>query len=363
VLICAMVVEVFETMVLPRRVVRRVRLSRWFYRSSWPAWRAVADLIPGPGRREGALSVYGPLSLLMLFALWAAVIVVGFALVFWSLGSDFTSGAGEAGFGTMVYVSGTTFFTLGLGDVTPVGRPERATVVVEVAMGFTLLALLVGYLPVLYQAFARREVFISQLDARAGSPPTAGALLSRFSSPGAGDELDRFLRDSERWAAEILESHLSYPSLTYFRSQHDHQSWVAALTVLLDVTAAMLASEREDETMMPRLAFAMARHAAVDLGQIFGGALELDGEQRLNVAGQERLVRQLREAGCSMLTTDAQRDRLTELRATYEPHLTRLASRLAMALPSWFPEEGAMDDWQVSAEEPPPPAGDEAAPL
>jgi hypothetical protein len=361
VLISAMAVEVFETMVLPRRVVRRVRLSRWFYRTSWPAWRSVANLVRGPGQREGFLSIYGPLSLLVLFAIWACVIVLGYALVLWSLGSDLESGRRETGFGTALYFSGTTFFTLGLGDVVPVGRPERATVVIEVGMGFALLALLVGYLPVLYQSFARREVFISQLDARAGSPPTAAALLSRHSGPSAAGELDHLLRESERWATEVLESHLSYPSLTYFRSQHDHQSWVASLTVILDVTAVMLASEREDRTMMPQLAFAMARHAAVDIGQIFGGPLEFNGDRRLDLDGLERLVRQLNDAGCPMLTTVGQQTRLGQLRATYEPHLARLGHRLLMDLPPWFPEEGAVDDWQTSAEKEPPLEGDEAS--
>ena len=135
-------------------------------------------------------------------------------------------------------MSGTNFFTLGLGDVTPTTTSARVLTTVEAGMGFGFLALVIGYLPVLSQAFSRRESAIALLDARAGSPPTAAELLRRRGgrrpSPG------RLLNDWERWSAEVLESHISFPVLAFYRSQHDNQSWVAALTTVLDTCALVI---------------------------------------------------------------------------------------------------------------------------
>src|SRR5439155_3138978 len=167
----------------------------------------------GPGgRRETYLSFYGPLSVLLLLAAWALSLILAFALVQWGLGSPLTTVDG----GTLlehVYLSGETFFTLGLGDVAPTSRLARAIVVAEAGLGFGFLALVIGYVPVLYQAFSRREIEITLLDARAGSPPSAEALLRSH----AGDDLEELaelLDDWERWSAETMESHLSYPVLS-----------------------------------------------------------------------------------------------------------------------------------------------------
>src|SRR5207253_8686691 len=121
------------------------------------------------GRRESFLGFYGPLSLIALLVVWAAFLVAGFALLQWALGSHLRSPEGTADFFMDLYMSGTTFFTLGLGDVIPVTALPRAVAVVEAGMGFAFLALIISYLPVLYQAFSQREVKVSLLDERAGS--------------------------------------------------------------------------------------------------------------------------------------------------------------------------------------------------
>ena len=135
-------------------------------------------------------------------------------------------------------------------------------------MGFGFLALVIGYLPVLYQGFSHREVNISLLDARAGSPPTASELLVRQARNMAGLEI--LLRDWERWAAELMESHLSYPVLLFFRSQHEHQSWLGAMTAILDASALCIAGVQGGPGRQAQLTFAMARHAVVDLSQATG---------------------------------------------------------------------------------------------
>ena len=222
-----------------------------------------------PARRRGTfLSYFGPLSLLVLLSFWALGLIVGFALLHWSLGTPL-NGAGDdrPDLGLYAYFSGVTFFTLGYGDVTPVGSLGRALAVLETGIGFGFLAVVIGYLPVLYQAFSRREVTITLFDARAGSPPTAGTLLARNARYGDLELLAQLLAEWERWAAEVLESHLSFPVLSFYRSQHDNQSWLAALTAILDASALVVSGVPGPVRTQAYLTFAMARHVAVDLCQ------------------------------------------------------------------------------------------------
>src|SRR5205823_5587411 len=223
-LIVVVLWEAFETIVLPRRVTRMLRLTRLYYRLTWRPWSAVARRLADGTRREAFLSFYGPLSLLLLIGIWAGGLILGFALLQHGLGAGLEGAEQPPGFGILLYVSGTTMFTLGLGDVRPVTGAARAITVVEAGTGFGFLAIVVSYLPVLYQAFSRREVSIALLDARAGSPPTAVELLRRHGRAQRLEALDRLLRDWEVWSAELLETHLSYPILAYYRSQHEHQS-------------------------------------------------------------------------------------------------------------------------------------------
>src|SRR5439155_4717510 len=178
-LIVVMLAEAFQAMILPRRV-KHVYLVRLVYQSTWRLWRTLAGLIPSGRRRNGFLSVFGPLLLLAMLALWATGLIIGFALLQWSIGAGMSGQ--DHSFPTYLYFSGTTFFTLGYGDLVPTGPVGRALSVFEAGLGFAFLAVTLSYLPVLYQAFSRREITISLLDARAGSPPTAGELLRRLAA-------------------------------------------------------------------------------------------------------------------------------------------------------------------------------------
>src|SRR5262245_47104121 len=257
-----------------------------FYRVAWRVWSAVARSMRPGGRRETYLSFFGPLSLLVLIAAWAASLVVGFALLQTGVGAGLNVPGGGS-FMDHLYLSGETFFTLGLGDVVPVSRLGRGLVVIEAGTGFAFLALVIGYLPVLYQSFSRREVSITLLDARAGSPPSAEELLrGSWSDP---DELTALLGEWERWSAEVLESHLSYPVLSYYRSQHDNQSWLTALTTLLDASALVIVSVQDACARQAKLTFAIARHTVVDVTQVLGRAPIDSGQDRLPAAELGRL--------------------------------------------------------------------------
>jgi hypothetical protein len=346
VIVLATLRDGFETLVLPETVNRRFRLVRIFYVVTWAAWTGLVVRLATGRRRQGLLGVYGPLSLLVLFALWAGCLVFGFALVQWGLGSHLDWVRGASNFGVDLYMSGTTFFTLGLGDVTPNDTASRILTVVEAGLGFGFLAVVIGYLPVLYQAFSRREIIISLLDARAGSPPTAEVFLRRVGSDAA--LFERLLIDWERWAAELMESHLSYPALAFYRSQHQNQSWIAALTTVLDVSAFAMASARGPLARQARLTFAMARHAVVDLSQIFHAPPHAAGRERLAPGALQRMREHLAQAGVAVHADAAANDRLAELRSLYEPYVEALARRFLFEVPGWSPEREKSDNWKTS---------------
>src|SRR5437870_146964 len=346
-LLAAVLLDAFETIILPRRVSRRFRITRLFYRGTWLPWRATARRLPAK-RREAFLSVYGPLSLLALLSLWAGGIVLVFGMLQWSAGSALAVVGGVSGFGSDLYLSGTTFFTLGLGDVVPRTTLAKTLTVIEAGMGFAFLAIVIGYLPVIYQAFSRREGAIALLDARAGSPPTAGELLWRHRADDQRDALRELLREWERWAADVLESHLSYPVLAFFRSQHNNQSWLAALTTILDASALVMVGLEGWCMRQAELTFAMARHAAVDLAQVFSTPPAAAPAERLPDEDLARLRVRLADGGMR-LRDGEMTERLTELRRMYEPYVAALAAYLAVPLPPWVRRGERPDNWQTSA--------------
>lgn len=258
--------EAFETVILPRRIKRKLRFTRAFYLFTWPTWRIASRRVSSERWRESLLAVYGPLSLVLLFATWAVLLLFSFGVLHWSIGSQLKDGSGAPiHFGTDLYMSGTTLFTLGLGDITPQSAVARTIAVLESAIGFGLIALVISYLPTLYQAFARREVNISMLAARAGSPPTA----AHFMEHCQGDSLVPYLMVCEQWAAEVLEGQISYPVLSFFRSQHAHQSWLSALVYIQEICTVIQTSGKPEHRPQAALTRSMAHHALVDIARVF----------------------------------------------------------------------------------------------
>lgn len=333
--------DAFETLVLPRRVTRRLRLARTYFQVAWSGWRRLCDLIPPGKTRESTLSIFGPLSLFGLFVCWVAIIVTGFALLHW-WGTTLTPPSNDD-FRQCLYHSGETFFTLGYGDVTPVTYMGKLLAVAEAGIGFGFMAVVIGYLPVLYQAFSNRERSISLLDARAGSPPTAVELWRRFGRLAERHESDRFLAEWEIWSAELLESHLSFPVLCYYRSQHDNQSWLAALALVLDASSLLLVRGASESRTRAQLTFAMARHAAVDMCLVFRLPPREPQADRLT---DSEIVQ--------LFSTEERRPRdeqirqLRDLQAIYEPFLQALADYFRLFLPRFVADRPTADNWQTS---------------
>jgi hypothetical protein len=352
VIIGVVLLDAFETVVLPRRVTRKFRLTAWFYRRTWVPWRKIAGHIRTPARQQSFLGYFGPLSLIFLMAFWATGLIAGFGLLQYGIGGHEQLGNEPITFARIMYHSGETFFTLGYGDIVPTSAGARFLSVFEAGMGFAFLGVVIGYLPVVYGSFSRREIQISMLDARAGSPPTAAELLVRLagSSENPAIEqtvLDEVLRDWERWSGELLESGLSYPVLSFFRSQHSNQSWLGALMTMLDVTSLVIVGIEGIHPGQARLTFAMARHAAVDLAQVVNARYDPQAPERLTDADFDVLRDTLAEAGLKLRSTTEARLKLTKLRSMYEPYVHSSARNLMVALPPWKHPAKMRDNWQA----------------
>jgi hypothetical protein len=348
-LILLILVDAFETTVLPRRVTHRFRFARLFYITTWKIWRVLASRFPAGEWREAILGLFGPVFLLGLIATWVFGLILGFAVLHWSLEMPVRVQQEEATFWTYLYMSGVTFFTLGYGDVTPGTTFGRALAVAEAGLGFGFLAVIISYLPVISQIFSRREVLIALLDARAGSPPSAAVFLHRLAKSQDMAAIDSFLAEWERWSAELLESHLSFPMLALYRSQHSNQSWLSALTAILDTSAFLIVAVKEHNHYQAQLTFAMARHAVVDLALIYKTPPVGPDPDRLPEAQLQRLRALLREAGLALHEGPAVDAKLAELRGMYEPFVNALSQRFLFALPPFVPEQDVADNWQRSA--------------
>jgi hypothetical protein len=345
-LIVLVLQDAFEVMLLPRRVKRRHRFTAAYFNLAWAGWVAIARVfLPGP-RKERFLSVFGPLSMALLFMLWALGLIAGFGLAQWS--AQQTAGLPPAfDLARAIYLSGVTFFTLGYGDVVPKTPPGQFAAVLEAGVGFGLIAVVIGYLPVLYQLFSRREAHVIQLDGRAGSPPTATTLLTRHAEGGGLDKVDDLLRSWEVWGAELLESHLSYPMLAYYRSQHDDQSWLAALAALLDACSLILVGVEDIKPLQARMTFAMLRQVALEMARSLGApAPKEKPPSRLGPEDYEAMLDAFAAASLTWNPSDEAPGTLAAVIATYEPLMQALADYLLTPLPPFVTTREAVDHWE-----------------
>jgi hypothetical protein len=339
--------DAFEVMLLPRRIRRGLRFASLFFRTTWRCWSALAKRIRSDDRREQMLGLYGPLSMLLLFSIWAVTLIAAFGVLAWALQPPVTQSAPLSSITEQIYMSGVTFFTLGYGDVVPHSSSARALSVIEAGTGLGFIAVVIGYLPVLYQFFSRRDAHVIQLDGRAGSPPTATAMLCRHADDGRLDQLNVALRDWEVWSAELLESHLSYPMLAYYRSQHHNQSWLTALACIMDACSLVLVGTSMLPPLQARMTFTMARQVLVEMSQSFGiRPSRYDGGDRLGQDGYQKMVETLTKASLTWDNDPETEHTLAALRATYEPLMDGLARYLLLAVPKWVPSDDATDHWE-----------------
>jgi len=338
--------DAFEVMLLPRRVVRRWRLTRVYVQATWATWKALAMVNPKGPRRERFLSVYGPLSMMLLFSLWAGCLIVGFGLIQW-VAEQTTGHPPSSDIAEQIYLSGVTFFTLGYGDIVPHTPAAKVLAVTEAGSGFGLIAIVIGYLPVLYQLFSRREAHVIQLDARAGSPPTATTMLCHHAESSGLEKLDELLRAWEIWGSELLESHLSYPTLAFYRSQHDDQSWLGAVAAMMDTCALILIGVQDIKPVQARMTFAMLRQVVVELARSLRLApARMADAPRLGPEDFGKMIERFEAAGLVWNGGPGASETLAAVRATYEPLLASLGDYLLIPVPAWIGAEETADHWE-----------------
>jgi hypothetical protein len=340
--------EFFSVFLMPRRVRRDPAIARAVLRVLWIPWRAGAGLLPRASA-DTTLGIFGPLGLLAILAILSAGIILCFSGLHWAVSTRLGS-THVADFGDDLYFSAAAF-TSATSPSTPINGLGKTMQIVEAATGLGLLAISIGYLPALFQAFSRRETAVARLDPRAGSPPSPGRLLERSGQRGGWADLDEYLLEWETWTADLMETHLAYPILGYFRSQHLNQNWLAALTTIVDASAYALAYGSDSHTEAAELTFRIGRHALGDLAHTFSTRrLERDPEprerERLSRDDLAELRSRLEGSGLhSEVDEETCAHRLEELRASYEPYAIAIARHLALELPDWLPRGEARDAW------------------
>jgi hypothetical protein len=258
--------------------------------------------------------------------------------------------SGPVDFGQDLYFSAASLVSSGTAGLAAHDTFARVVQVLDAATGLGVLTIVIGYLPSLYQAFSRRETTVSQLDARAGSPPSAGRLVVRATQRGGWPALNEYLRGWEVWSAELMETHLSYPMLAFFRSQHVNQNWLSALVTILDASSLAVSAAPEGTVEEARFTFAISRHAIADLAYTFRTKPTAATVDRLPAADFEALIAEVRSTGVELRDApEAIRERLGRFRALYEPYAQVLAQRVELALPPWLAPESPTDNWRTTA--------------
>jgi hypothetical protein len=334
VLTVAILWDALEAIVFPRTGAETLLRTRSrYYRTTWGLWAALGRRLPA-SRRERFLSLYGPLAFVALLAFWAAGLITGFAMMHWSQRAIATGLPGDGQFFDDFYLSGTSLFTLGFGDVVPHNEASRLVAVVEAGIGLMFVTAILSYLPVLHGSIVRRETRLTLLPGWAGSPPRAAEILRRLAHPNDLTHLRQFLHEWESWCAGVLESHLSHPGIAYFRSQYEGQSWVEALVTVLDICTLVKVGIDGVPVWHAQLTFEIARRTAVDLAMALG--LEPDHSvDRLPPDETRFLRRDLADAGIT-LNSSLEADReLVALRRLYEPQVLALSRYLMVPLQPW----------------------------
>jgi hypothetical protein len=265
--------DVFQTVVVPRPSPTRIRLARLMTRRTWAITKAVANG-RSPERRDRLLGMYAPLQVLLLLVAWIALLILGYALILYALRTEIRPEFAD--FGTALYYTGESLLTIGYGEFVATGALSRIAVIAAAGTGLGVVALTVTYLFSLYGSFQRREVLVVTLEARAGSPPSAVAMLETYAKLDMLDDLPRTFREWEVWCAELLDSHIAYPILTFFRSSHDNASWISALGCVMDAATLVMTTVEGIAIGPAKTMEALGRHFIEDVGRLFKVSTRLE---------------------------------------------------------------------------------------
>jgi hypothetical protein len=331
--------DVFQSVIVPRAVGRHFRVSFYAWRAAWTIWPALALKAArgDDGRREDLLAYFAPGMLIGLLVMWGALLVAGYGTIFWGLRGGLSPGVHS--YGAAAYFAGTSLTTIGFGDIVGHSAGTRAVSIVAGATGLALFAILTAYLFALFGSFQARETFVVMLGARTGTPPSGVDLLTISGYTQTTGDLDTLLLDAQRWTAQVMESHLAYPVLAYFRSSHDFQSWVGTLGTLLDASTLIMTTIDEMNNGEARIFYNLGRHATHDLSKFLGVVHEATspGLERLEF---ENACERLTHAGYRLHDRNVAWERFAAMRATYAPQLNALARYFAIPPLQWIGDRG-----------------------
>ena len=331
-LIAGTMYDLFQSVVLPRPAVGRVRLSPTLIRWVWRAWRSVAIRPRRLQMREGALAAFAPATVLGLLLAWGFLLSLGYALLFYGLRGGLQPRPDT--FGTTLFFSVGALLSFAVGGIDATAAPTRVLVGFEAATGFALFAMVISLLFSLFSSFQRRETAVVALDALAGAPPSGLQLLETCAKHDMPDQLADTFIEWRNWTVDVLESHLSYPLLLYFRSSHDNEAWPNSFAAVMDAASLVLSVVDGGPTGPARLLHKVGAHLIEDMGRYYGHrheqAVELDREEFAEAC------QRLRRAGYRLRDVDAAWDEFTSLRSIYLPWLERLTRVLALTPAPWI---------------------------
>jgi hypothetical protein len=338
ILVLVVVNDVFQSVIVPRAVGKRFRISFAVYRGLWKLWPLIASRFAGAkaDEREDFLALYAPFTLVVLLFVWTACAMLGYALIAWAYRAGFTPPLRS--FGEAIYFSGTALTTLGFGDV--VGREAipRIMSIFAAVTGLALLSITTAYFFALFGSFQSREQFVVTVGARAGSPPSGVNLLAIAAYSETQDDLNALMIDAQRWAASVMESHLAYPTLAYFRSSHEHESWIGTLGTLLDASVLLMTTV-DIKCGQARLFFNIGRHATNDLRRYFVLERPVPHIERSEF---EHACDRLQAAGYTIKPRDAAWESFKALRSSYAGNLGGLAHYFQIPPLQWIGDRSAV---------------------
>jgi len=324
--------DVFETIVVPRPTPSQLRLGRHLVPWTWRAWRWLGERARTGLGRDLFYGLYAPFAAVLLLAAWIFLLIVGYGLILYAIRDQLYPV--PTNFGTVLYFAAASVLTVGYGDVIPVGPAARFLALAGAATGLGLVALVITFLFSLFGSYQRRERLVVALSARAKSPPSAVTLLENYVRLGLVDQLPALFAEWERWSAEVLDSHVAYPLLGYFRSSHDNLSWVSALGAMLDAAALVLTTVRDVPRGQAELMKRVGAHFVEDLSNYFGYK-GTDGsivdESQFDVA-----YARLAAAGYSLEPAETAWRSFERARTIYASRLEFLASYWATSAPVWI---------------------------
>ena len=326
--------DVFQSVVLPRPSVGKLRIAPWILRPLWAAWRWFGTRESRIDRRENRMGTFGPIALIALLGFWSLSSIVGYALIIDSIPEQIKPPPED--FGTSLYFSASTLLPLSYGEILPIGAVARLVIVAESATGVLLIALVISLLFSLYGAFQRREELVVTLDALAGAPPAGLQILETIATHRMPNELQVTFDDWRRWAAAVLESHLAYPILFYFRSSHDNEAWLNSFGAVMDAATLVMSTViNEDATEgHAHLMFKIGNHLVEDLAWYFrfkNAGVPIVERQEFDDA-RERLIK----AGYQCREGDAAWSEFAAFRSMYASPLNQLADRMAIMPAKWI---------------------------